>query len=56
MTSSQVIYSVPWLSALGSWLLVGSLYSVGTLSDLLGVLALAALAGSLGALLTHYPR
>jgi hypothetical protein len=56
MKSSMVIAAAPWVSAVGSWLLVGAFCTSGTVSSLLCALALATLSVSLGALLTHFPR
>lgn len=56
MTNSKVIASAPWISAVGSGLLVVSLYTSGPTSDLACALALATLSACLGALITHYPK
>ncbi|MCE4539649.1 hypothetical protein LXT12_20565 [Pelomonas sp. P7] len=56
MTDSQVLAAVPWVSALGSWLLVGSLYTSGPVAQALTALSLVLLLACLGALLTRFPR
>ncbi|MGM9480290.1 hypothetical protein ACS5PN_03760 [Roseateles sp. NT4] len=55
MTDSQVLAAAPWISALGSWLLVGSFYAVGPVAEVLCALSLVTLLTCLGALLTHCP-
>lgn len=55
MRSKDVIDRAPWVSAVGSMLLVASQYTSGSLSTFLGLVSLAICSASLGALITHFP-
>lgn len=55
MRNEEVIALAPYITTLGSTLLLASFYTSGWTSSALCHLALAVLSACLGALLTHYP-
>lgn len=55
MRSKAVIDRAPWVSGVGSTLLVASQYTSGSLSSFLGLASLVICSACLGALITHFP-